>query len=430
VIHHLQLLAVVMMAMVVLQSIMQSFMHLRKWCLTSEQDALVSGELHSSIEATRSDSSLAEKVVSGSNNPHGFQKFFEMAPSCSIPITSDQVAFTLFTHSSFDRLWQIEHHCARWAGKISLAVYIGGLPPQEQAIMTAESIRSDLVLRYQCAADQLSVHVVGGFSEQDYPTNVMRNAALQGITTSHVILIDMDFWFPLHLDAYFQSFASVLAADDKLSLVLPAFRLLPQRCKPRNRGNKTYDECFRQTNVALMPNTKSDLLRLWKPRRKKPYADIFVQSGYHSSTRYEEWVAQPENQLLPIDCLHSWLYEPYLVVRYCREIPPFQEAFTGYGRNKISWMTHARRLGQKYQQAGGAFVIHFPHEPSKARLNFNGQSGETFSEKRVQVNKLYLDFVQWLNITEPADATMPMCEGATETNLGVQLKKTDVVTLA
>jgi hypothetical protein len=82
----LQLFAVVMMAMVVLQSIMQSFMHLRKWCLTSEQDALVSGELHSSIEATRSDSFIAEMVVSGSNNPHGFQKIFEMDLLAAFPL--------------------------------------------------------------------------------------------------------------------------------------------------------------------------------------------------------------------------------------------------------------------------------------------------------------------------------------------------------
>jgi Glycosyl-transferase for dystroglycan len=418
VIHHLRVLAVVvMMAMLVLQSFMESLMYFPKWCLTSEQAVITP------VISAQSDSSSAVMISSSNNsNPHGFQQFFETAPSCGIPIAPDQVAFTLFTHSTFDRLWQIEHHCARWTGKISLAVYIGTLPAQEQAITTAESVRNDLVQQYHCAADKLSVQVVGGFSEQEYPTNVMRNTAMQATTTSHVILIDMDFWFPLHLEAYLQSFASALAADDKLSLVLPAFTLLPQGCDRRNRGNKTFEDCFRQTNVAFMPNTKSDLLRLWKPRRKKQRADIFAKSGHHSSTRYDEWIAQPENQLLPIDCLHSWRYEPYLVFRFCREMPPFQYAFTGYGRNKISWMTHARRLGQRYQQAGGAFVIHFPHAPSKARLTFNGQSEETFSEKKVQVNKLYLDFVQWLNNTVPMDATMPMCKGAMETNLGVEAK--------
>jgi hypothetical protein len=120
---------------------------------------------------------------------------------------------------------------------------------------------------------------------------------------------------------------------------------------------------------------------------------------------------------LPIDCLHSWLYEPYLVVRYCREMPPFQEAFTGYGRNKVSWMTHSRRLGHKYQQPGGAFVIHFPHAYSKARLHFDGPSTKALSEKKVQVDKLYSDFAQWLNETVRTDATMPFCEGVVDTQL-------------
>jgi Glycosyl-transferase for dystroglycan len=448
VIRLLHLLSVVMMAMLVLQSFMQSLMHFPKGYLTIEPAVITP------VINAQSDSSSAAVAISENSKPHDFQQFFEAAPSCSIPIVPDQVSFTLFTHSSFDRLWQIEHHCARWTGKISLAVYIGTLPAQEQATMTAESVKIDLVQRYRCGVDQLSVQVVGGFSEQEYPTNVMRNTALQGVTTSHVIFLDMDFWFPLHLEAHLQSFASALAADDKLSLVLPAFTLSPQRCKRRNRGNKTFEECFRRTNVAFMPNTKPDLLRLWKPRRNQQRADAFFGAGHpsHSSTRYDEWIAQPENQLLPIDCLHSWLYEPYLVVRYCREMPPFQEAFTGYGRNKVSWMTHTRRLGHKYQQTGGAFVIHFPHAFSKARLHFEGNSEEMASiaqgqsvtkrwrsrrrfqraqqcqnttkrspEKQVQVDKLYLDFLQWLNDTVPMDATMPMCEGAVETHSGAEL---------
>jgi len=57
--------------------------------------------------------------------------------------------------------------------------------------------------------------------------------------------------------------------------------------------------------------------------------------GGHGSTRYAEWLEQKPDQLLPIECVHSNRYEPYLVVRYCSQLPPFQKIFSGYGKNKV-----------------------------------------------------------------------------------------------
>ena len=56
----------------------------------------------------------------------------------------------------------------------------------------------------------------------------------------------------------------------------------------------------------------------------------------HDSTMYDLWLAQPAGTVAPINCLKSDRYEPYLVVQHCRELPPCQEQFTGYGKNKIS----------------------------------------------------------------------------------------------
>ncbi len=56
----------------------------------------------------------------------------------------------------------------------------------------------------------------------------------------------------------------------------------------------------------------------------------------HGSTMYELWMAQRAGTVAPIQCLRSERYEPYLVVQHCKELPPCQEHFTGYGKNKIS----------------------------------------------------------------------------------------------
>lgn len=48
-------------------------------------------------------------------------------------------------------------------------------------------------------------------------------------------------------------------------------------------------------------------------------------------------------ELHPIPCFRSNRYEPYLLLRRCAPtLPPFAEAFTGYGKNKIQHVAHLR----------------------------------------------------------------------------------------
>ena len=77
--------------------------------------------------------------------------------------------------------------------------------------------------------------------------------------------------------------------------------------------------------------------------------------GGHGSTKYKEWFHQnkPEGDtLLEIDCFLSNRYEPYLVFRLCQQLPPFQEQFAGYGKNKMTWVMQLRRLGYTFWQLG------------------------------------------------------------------------------
>ena len=55
---------------------------------------------------------------------------------------------------------------------------------------------------------------------------------------------------------------------------------------------------------------------------------------------YDLWMAQRAGTVAPIPCLRSERYEPYLVVQHCKALPPCQEHFTGYGKNKISVSDH------------------------------------------------------------------------------------------
>ena len=66
--------------------------------------------------------------------------------------------------------------------------------------------------------------------------------------------------------------------------------------------------------------------------------------------------------------------------------PPFDERFVGYGKNKIQWVQHLRLRGFSFHVLPKAFVIHCPHEESRAR-----QAWEAFRGKK---DALFQAFIQ------------------------------------
>lgn len=158
--------------------------------------------------------------------------------------------------------------------------------------------------------------------------------------------------------------------------------------------------------------------------------------GGHGSTLYKQWIRQETASLMEIPCLKSHRYEPFVVVRLCSDLPPFPAPFTGYGKNKLAWMMHVIRNGYTLSQVGGAFVVHYPHLESTARVKWNEGPKELevhqkhnsvvrmrqpeksdgnlnfHSFKRGQVDELFVTFRRWLE-TEVADhSRLEMCTDA------------------
>ncbi len=164
------------------------------------------------------------------------------------------------------------------------------------------------------------------------------------------------------------------------------------------------------------------------------------ESG-HKSTRYCMWQNQETGTLFDLLCIASNWYESYLALRYCSELPPFQEGwvllcidglyyifwdlcasvtliidphvylyskrFTGYGENKntvssklnglqlyfilywLNWHLHQSetvcaqwamqlcKVGYKFSQIGGVFLVDYPHSSSKACQEWNKLSDES-----------------------------------------------------
>jgi hypothetical protein len=347
---------------------------------------------------------------------HQFQRYTLSAPECT-HITPDQVAFTLVTQLSVDRLWMMKYHCQRWGSSSPISVAI------LSNTTTAKTRKS--IVELGCDTNQLSVQTLDSNDElqADYPVNNLRTMALSAVRTSHVMYVDIDFWEAagLHDLLYLPEVRGPLALDPKHTVVVPAFQL--------NRQCREYRDCPEE-NIPQMPQDRQDMLNALIQRNGSPFDP--TNRGGHGSTMYEKWTQQRSGDLLKIPCIRSNRYEPYMAFRYCHDLPPFQTQFSGYGKNKMTWVMQMRREGYIFSQLGGAFVVHYPHLDSTSRMEWNhgpkevqpfkGQDGKMYKSrprdvkgadwtafKRGRVDAAFVDFRKWLRSNLEDTARIGMC---------------------
>ena len=374
------------------------------------------------------------KAANANNRPKPeFQLKLADAPPCTELQPAD-ISYTLVTQLSTDRLWMMGQHCHRWGldGPISVVVYTDETP---------QSIADQMVAQ-GCRRDQLTVQTLSTkrYAPTEYPVNTMRNMALAAVKTSHVMYADVDFWEAerlrevLEMDSVREEFAK----DHKLAAVVPAFQIMRQ-CKE-------YRDC-REENLAKMPNTAEEMMDLVKNAQAGAFDP--TNRGGHGSTSYGAWYLQKEGEMYDIPCFKSKRYEPYLAFRYCEDLPPFQEKFTGYGKNKLTWVMQMRRMGWDFVQLGQIFLVHYPHLDSTSRLEWDQgpdkiqdpvklkdgsvrrrepkevQDVDWSQYQRGQVDQLYVDFRHWLENDLPDNARVQACKDAVDDDNMLWINKED-----
>jgi len=366
-------------------------------------------------DANETAHSIFELSMFHNNSPQDFQRTTPHAPSCpATPNDATSISFTLVSQLSHDRIWMVQYHCERWgpSNPMSIVVFTD---------RTAPDVKSELV-RKGCSEDHLTVQTVGKTrydpTGTEYPVNLLRNMAFSAVRTSHIVYADVDFWPSADLHDYLSAPAVLerFAADARLATVVPVFQMT-RRC-----GG--YEDC-RDRNIPHMPKRKAKLMELISHKRASTFDPTNV--GGHGSTKYTTWKDQEEGSFVDLRCIKSNRYEPYLAFRYCSDLPPFQEGFTGYGKNKMTWVMQLRRAGYLFSQLGGAFLVHYPHLDSKARLEWNRKPKQLEqmrpdklqakdlsdidwgSFKRARVDALFLDFKEWLDQMVEDQSRTPMC---------------------
>mmetsp|Transcript_4431 Transcript_4431/g.11351 ORF Transcript_4431/g.11351 Transcript_4431/m.11351 type:complete len:405 (+) Transcript_4431:204-1418(+) len=221
---------------------------------------------------------------------------------------------------------------------------------------------------HKCAPAAVKV-IKANFKDARYPVNTLRNLAWSMVKTSHVFILDIDFWPSFDLrpvaELALRKLGTLGLASQSTALVAPAFHL---RVGGSDHSNQT-----RPIDKTLMPSDFDELLRC-----VTAYGDVAGWRGgascapfhHHGSTRFADWTVS--SGLFRLPCFITDKYEPFVIVRNCVDDPKdpgpphFDERFDGYGKNKLEFIASLRGANYSFYVVPRGFVVHAIHAESPA----------------------------------------------------------------
>lgn len=328
---------------------------------------------------------------------------------------------TLVTQTSKDRSWLLHYFCRRWAGPISVSVLTddrrdpGARISQVATVASCSSPLRDEPIAldtYAWQEDQGAIVEIATFrqgrlrlglfavptnSTTSYPINALRNAALMSVSTSHLLVLDVDFLPSAELYDAILSQRSVLTSSQFLAMVVPAFQKKGDK-KFKDVSLARWRELSTSEGEELVPSTVARLAACVATGGCVVF-DSTWNPDAHSTTDSAAWLEQAsqhanlaargaamtlrhrpivvgrdapasvtEAELVPsarrLECFDSNRFEPYVVLSR-KEAPLFDEDFVGYGKNKIEYVARLRYSGFSFAVLPVGFVCHAPHPISR-----------------------------------------------------------------
>ena len=224
-----------------------------------------------------------------------------------------------------------------------------------------ESLSSSSTASYEeVDLDRVIFHIVTdidpngrGKNVNVFPRNVLRNVAIDNSFTKYVLLLDIDLIISKNAYTNIRKHLKDLKEDilsneeneeeeenKKHALVIPSF------------------DCDKSLKEQLA-KTKNELLMSLK-NSKHAYTPFLSKDTPSSqkATNYKKWYYS--SKMYEIDSLKH-KYEPYVVIHKDANLQPLWEHFTGFGRNKLSWIEELSLSGHRFFVDPDTFLVHRWH---------------------------------------------------------------------
>jgi len=367
------------------------------------------------------------------------------------------ISISLVIQCSLDRLWLLSETCARWSDPIVLVVYL----PTDLVIDPSDRSRvidsiTDIMI--ECPQITVLTHVHtndddekegGSKSSSTYPVNIMRNKGLDAVTTSHVLIMDVDLIPSADLGEVVKaniidqiSTTTTHVKEESVgsipvnAIVVPAFeRKVDRPCIDTDSCRK-----YLTSDPTFLPLLFNDLSECIQDADCIVFQEDMNWEGHHT-TESKKWLkkqwydnSSTENgrngvvkTIRKIQCFDSLRYEPYVVIPWCTPTsisssslsnnnnnvqrpmtPYYDERFYGYGKNKIQHISHLRFRGVPFYILPQGFVVHHPHPESIVKQVWNDKKTNVLHHA---MDTLYTGYIKELNaVYSNVHDVVPQCD--------------------
>lgn len=201
--------------------------------------------------------------------------------------------------------------------------------------------------------------------ELQYPHNILRNLALKMVTTSFVLVMDIDLLPSGNLPSSFQEdIIDSKIASNQTAYIVPVF------------------ETGENENI---PFTKEELLN---DKHIRPfYINVCRKCQYY--TNYEKWKFLRKSNKLQQAFELQWKYpyEPFFIASKA-SLPLYQERFKQYGFNRVSQICEMHMAGFNFTVLNNAFLV---HKGYKEKNKFYSQKSVDHHENRQRYEEFKLE---------------------------------------
>jgi len=168
-----------------------------------------------------------------------------------------------------------------------------------------------------------------------YPSNIMRNIAVEPVKTKYVFLCDVDFFPMPNIEDTMQRYIRTGYVNDEKLIVIPAFEI--------------------KDKEVAHPKSKREVVELLD-KEKTQLMDIDHFDGAHKWTNLSWWKQTNEPYLV------QWreYFEPYVVMPKSKT-PKYNPRFVGRIRDKITHLMEVSATGFKFHIVPDAYTVHMPH---------------------------------------------------------------------